>query len=177
MKAKFNSTNVNFPIFDYLTHSYKKNHLTILFLCFTAYATAQNYMSTPYRIQEPSSSINIPLIKKALEKRQRDYDNSRKISCYDWMLFLMNNADSSDYISIKSSTMLSGVRYYFYKNTGYVIVYVKDNSYDFNDSDDNAYVYCNINELRWQTFVQFGTTNSWGESFHSYIENFKCDCK
>ncbi len=95
----------------------KKTSTIISFLLFSITSFSQtSYMSIPDQPQEYISPINFSILQMALEKKQRDYENSRKINCNSLISFLIDKADSSDYISITSSTMLSGVRYYLYNN-------------------------------------------------------------
>lgn len=135
------------------------------------------YNSIPDRSYEYQSPGNLNLINSVLAEKQRNYNNSRKISCNSLIESVKNLADSAPYLPITTSTMLSGVRYYQYQGRGYLIIYVKDDEYDLNDEDDRAYIYCGITKQRWEYFVEYGENTSWGKSFDYYIKNFGCGCR
>lgn len=136
-----------------------------------------NYMSEPAQYNSYQAPYNLDLINRVLSEKQRNYDNSRKISCNDLIVSVMDLADSTPYVPIKTSTMLSGVRYYVYQGKGYLIVYIKDDENDFYDEDDLPYIYCGISQDRWEKFVNYGKNYSWGKSFDYYIKGYSCGCR
>lgn len=154
-----------------------KNIITILTFSISICGYSQSYLSEPAQFNEYQAPYDLNLINRVLAEKQRNYDNSRKVSCNSLIESVTNLADSTPYLPIKTSTMLSGVRYYQYKGRGYLIVYVKDDEYDINDEDDRAYIYCGITQQRWEYFVEYGENTSWGKSFDYYIKNFGCGCR
>jgi hypothetical protein len=152
----------------------KKITVLILIFCFSIFSYSQNYNSIPIQYGEVKSPIDVDFMGKVLMTKQRAYENSKKISCYSLMNFIIEKGSSSNYIEINSSSMLSGVRYYYYNGEGYVIIWVKNNTYD---SDYKPYIYCGISKERWNYFTSYGEKSSWGESFHYYIKDYSCDCR
>jgi hypothetical protein len=75
-----------------------------------------------------------------------------------------------------NSSWLNKVTAYSYNYKIYVIAEIKKNDYDFNPK---SYIFCVIPSMNWQNF-QFGGYNdspSYGERFHKYIFDYKCNCK
>jgi hypothetical protein len=69
--------------------------------------------------------------------------------------------------------MLVKAEYYSYNDDGYVVVYIKGSEYDY---IGRPYVFCGISYDRWNSFTSSGIYKSWGESFHNYIMDYKCNC-
>lgn len=91
---------------------------------------------------------------------------------YNKLQFLRQNSTYSESYNCNGSTAIEKVEYLVYNNSGYVVVYFKDSYYD---SKGKPYLYCNISQERWISFVSSGKSLSWGNAFHSYIEAYKCN--
>lgn len=76
-------------------------------------------------------------------------------------------------VNCYNSSMLVKVEYYTYNGTGVVVAYIKDNKYDYKGS---PYIFCGISIYSWMNFKTSGYSNSWGEAFHDYIMDYKCNC-
>jgi hypothetical protein len=95
-----------------------------------------------------------------------------QVSCNE----LINSVQQYQYkdnVSCFNSSMLTKAYYYVIDDIGFVIAYIKQN-----DSDifGKPYIFCNISEKRWNTFKSEGMYNSWGQAFHDYIYDYKCNC-
>ena len=98
---------------------------------------------------------------------------SQSISCQKLFSTVVNNYDYNDATSCFGSTMLAKVEYYKLDNTGYVVAYIKDSEYDYSG---DPYIFCGISSYTWSSFKTNGMMGSWGESFHEYIMDRKCNC-
>lgn len=58
----------------------------------------------------------------------------------------------------------------------YVVAEIKKDDYGFTV---NKYIFCGIPFLNWTSFQfgSYGASASYGERFHKYIFDYKCDCK
>lgn len=147
--------------------------MKIIIICSTfllnVFAYSQTFQNTPVR-----SSINLSLIQKAMETKQRDYDDSKKIKCSSMINFLLSNYSASDVAITSTSSWLLKVNYLVYNGVGYAIATIKRDEYLENT---DIYIYCNISYDRWGLFKNDGEKYSWGKSFNYYISDLKCDCK
>ena len=99
--------------------------------------------------------------------------NGQSISCQELFNVVTSDYDYSDETSCYGSSMLARVGYYEYNNMGFVVAYIKDSEYDFSG---DPYIFCGISSYTWNSFKSSGMTGSWGESFHEYIMDNKCNC-
>ena len=97
---------------------------------------------------------------------------SQSISCEKVFEIVTTQYDSKEDISCYGSTMLVKAEYYKLDNKGYVVAYIRKNTYDFKGS---PYIFCDIPSMNWATF-KYNAKSSWGESFHAYISDYKCNC-
>ncbi|WP_281631839.1 hypothetical protein [Flavobacterium luteolum] len=103
---------------------------------------------------------------------------SQEVSCQALYEYIIDKgyqkASLSNYIL--DSSWLYKVTAYEYNYKTYVIAEIKENEYSYKTS---TYIFCGISNMNWNYF-QFGDyndSNSYGERFHKYIFNYKCDCE
>lgn len=101
------------------------------------------------------------------------FSNAQSISCQELFNTVTSNFDSSDETSCFGSSMLAKVEYYEYNNMGFVVAYIKDSEYDFSGA---PYIFCGFSSYTWGRFKSSGLYGSWGQSFHEYIMDSKCNC-
>jgi hypothetical protein len=73
------------------------------------------------------------------------------------------------------SEWLKEVKAYSYDYKIYVVAKIKRNEYNY---QANTYIFCGISSTNWSNFKNggYGDSDSYGERFHKYIFDFKCDC-
>ncbi|OBQ14490.1 MAG: hypothetical protein AN482_01880 [Anabaena sp. LE011-02] len=98
---------------------------------------------------------------------------SQKLSCQEVFDIVTSRYDLKETTTCYNSTMLVKVVYYTLDGNGYVVAYIKQNDYDFSGT---PYIFCGIDNMRWMYF-KIGGIESWGESFHEYIMDYKCNCR
>ena len=101
--------------------------------------------------------------------------NAQSVKCEDLMQFLVTYGEEDEIPSYYlNSSWLYGVTAYTYNDVIYVVAEIKANEYSYNT---NKYIFCGISTLDWMLF-QLGDseTFSFGERFHKYIINYKCNC-
>lgn len=75
---------------------------------------------------------------------------------------------------ILDSEWLSDVTAYSYDYKVYVIAKIKKSEWDFNPK---SYVFCGIPENNWSKFSSWYSNHTYGERFHAYIMDYKCNCR
>ncbi len=75
---------------------------------------------------------------------------------------------------ILDSEWLSDVTAYSYEYKVYVIAKIKKSEWDFNPK---SYVFCGIPESNWTKFSSTFSDHTYGERFHAYIMDYKCNCR
>jgi hypothetical protein len=75
---------------------------------------------------------------------------------------------------ILDSEWLSDVTAYSYEYKVYVIAKIKKSEWDFNPK---SYVFCGIPETNWNKFSSLYSDHAYGERFHAYIMDYKCNCR
>lgn len=150
--------------------------IVFLLALYTANSFSQNYLSTPLEYPKSESSINIGLLQKVLDEKQKRYDDRNKPSCDFLMSFLVSVSSKHERapIPINSSSLLISADYYSFDQTSAVIAYFRRNEYD---SIGIPYIFCQVSQQTWDNFIYNGKLYSWGKSFHFYIMEKKCDCK
>ncbi len=98
---------------------------------------------------------------------------SQSISCQELFEYVTTKYDSKESVNCYGSTMLVKVDNYVINYKNYIVAYIKKNDYDFKGS---PYIFCGIPNLNWSYF-KYNSKGSWGESFHEYIMDYKCNCK
>lgn len=72
-----------------------------------------------------------------------------------------------------SSESIAKAEYYTYKNAGFVLVYFKRDGSLYSST---PYIYCEISNQLWKSFINGASYGSWGQAFRQYIERNKCNC-
>ncbi|QEC68737.1 hypothetical protein FRZ67_16020 [Panacibacter ginsenosidivorans] len=74
-----------------------------------------------------------------------------------------------------NSSWLYKVTAYTYEYKTYVIAEIKKDEYAITTK---KYIFCDIPSSNWINFQigAYGDSNSYGERFHKYIMDYKCDC-
>ncbi|TVZ60041.1 hypothetical protein NA63_2589 [Flavobacteriaceae bacterium MAR_2010_105] len=102
---------------------------------------------------------------------------AQDVSCDDLQNFIQTKGYYKSSLSNFSlnSEWLYEVKAYTYEYTIYVIAKIKPNPYSFNTK---AYVFCGIPSQNWSNFQYggYGDSNSYGERFHKYIFDYRCNC-
>ena len=103
--------------------------------------------------------------------------SSNTPSCEDLMEYIKDNGYSKGTLSnyTMDSEWLYEVKAYTYEYKTYVIAKIKKNEYSYTTT---SYVFCDIPSTNWSNFKYgaYGDSDSYGERFHKYIMNYKCDC-
>jgi hypothetical protein len=102
---------------------------------------------------------------------------SQEVGCDDLLNFIIEKGYSKGSLSsyILDSSWLYKVTAYEYEYKTYVIAEIKKNEYSYQTS---TYIFCGIPNMNWRNFQygSYGDSNSYGERFHKYIINYKCNC-
>lgn len=99
-----------------------------------------------------------------------------EVSCDELTTFITEEGYYEGKVSsyILDSSWLQKVTAYSYDGEIFVIAEIKDNEYSIYT---NTYIFCNIPSFNWSSFKIGGYDDStYGELFHEYIYNHKCDC-
>lgn len=105
------------------------------------------------------------------------YTYSQSITCNELYNFISENGYKKATINsyTMNSSWLQKVMAYSYEYKIYVVAEIKrENSYS-----TSTYIFCNIPSQNWTNFQygSFGDSDSYGERFHKYIYDYKCNCK
>lgn len=98
---------------------------------------------------------------------------AQDISCQELFEIVTTDYDSKSTTMAYGSSMLAKVEYYKLEGTGFVVAYIKDNSYDYSGT---PYIFCGISSQRWNNFTTEGIYSSYGKAFHKYIMDYTCNC-
>ena len=98
---------------------------------------------------------------------------SQTTSCNDLVQYAKSADSYPDRVNPFNSTMIAKAEYYTVDNGGLVIAYLKSNDFDYSGK---PYIFCGISAQRWAKFKSEGSYGSWGEAFHQYIMDYKCNC-
>lgn len=99
--------------------------------------------------------------------------SAQTASCSDLVSYARSSDSYPDKVNPYGSSMLAKAEYYEVDGGGLVIAYIKSNDYDYTGK---PYIFCGISSQRWAKFKSEGMYGSWGESFHTYIMDYTCDC-
>jgi hypothetical protein len=102
---------------------------------------------------------------------------SQGISCDELLNFVKTKGSyvgAVNGISLDSS-WLKDVTAYGYDGDYYVVAKIKKDKYSYSTS---TYVFCGIPQTNWFRFRNgsYGDSSSYGERFHKYIIDYKCNC-
>jgi len=102
---------------------------------------------------------------------------SQEINCNDLLNFIVKKGYLKGTLSsyILDSSWLYKVTAYEYDYKTYVIAEIKKNEYSYQTS---TYIFCGIPNMNWSNFQygSYGDPDSYGERFHKYIIDYKCNC-
>ena len=102
---------------------------------------------------------------------------SQEVSCNDLLNFIVKEGYSKATISsyVLNSSWLYKVIAYEYEYKTYVIAEIKKSEYSYETS---TYIFCGIPNMNWSNFQYgaYGDVKSYGERFHKYIIDYKCNC-
>ncbi|MCX7550272.1 hypothetical protein [Xanthomarina sp. F2636L] len=103
--------------------------------------------------------------------------HSQEVSCDDLLSFIKDKGYYKSTVSsyTLNSEWLHEVKAYSYDYKIYVVAKIKKNAYSYST---NTYIFCGIPSMNWSNFQYggYGDSDSYGERFHKYIFNYKCDC-
>ncbi|MES2447717.1 MAG: hypothetical protein V4546_11090 [Bacteroidota bacterium] len=102
---------------------------------------------------------------------------SQTVKCNDLLDFIITKGyKKATFTSFTlGSSWLSKVTAYTYDYKVYVVADIKESEYSFKTK---SYLFCGIPNSNWQSFQYggYGIPTSYGERFHKYIIDYKCDC-
>lgn len=99
--------------------------------------------------------------------------NGQGISCQDLYEIVTEEGYNYGSTSCYGSTAIAKAEYYTLEGTGFVIAYLKSNSYDYSGK---PYIFCGVSSQRWSAFKSSGSSGSWGEAYNEYIREMSCNC-
>ncbi|WP_109300896.1 hypothetical protein [Aquimarina sp. AU474] len=103
--------------------------------------------------------------------------NAQQVSCDDLIDFIEMNGYYTSSIGSYTldSSWLYKVTAYTYQYKTFVIAEIKKNEYSY---VTNTYIFCGIPSSNWSNFQYSGyyDSDSYGERFHKYIMDYKCNC-
>lgn len=103
---------------------------------------------------------------------------SQEVSCTDLVDFVKSEGRKVGTVSsyqLIDSSWLKSVSCYDVDGTLAVIANIKTNDYSLYGKD---YIFCGISKTYWDAFYYgyYDLGRSYGERFHKYIFDYKCDC-
>lgn len=111
------------------------------------------------------------LAERVANANQRDYNNSRIVSCKYLISLVESKALINDVANINRSSFVLGATFHNVDAIGYVVMKLK-----VEEGYYKRYVFCDVRYDWWLAFKEEGEANSWGEAYHKYIEPNKCKC-
>ncbi|MCB0501529.1 MAG: hypothetical protein KDD32_02515 [Bacteroidetes bacterium] len=107
----------------------------------------------------------------------KNYQATSTMNCDELYTYIKSKGNQKGKVSsyTMNSEWLKTVTAYEYLGDIYVIAEIKRNEYSFST---NSYIFCGIPQSNWNNFKLggLGVPNSYGERFHNYIFNYKCNC-
>ena len=106
------------------------------------------------------------------------YSNSNNTpSCQNLLNYIQQKGYHKDTLSnytLDSEWLYEGKAYDLNRKI-YIIAKIKKNEYSY---QTNTYIFCDIPSSNWYNFKNgdYGDSESYGNRFHKYIINHKCDC-
>ncbi|HOD09657.1 MAG TPA: hypothetical protein PKH91_02850 [Flavobacterium sp.] len=102
---------------------------------------------------------------------------SQTISCNELLSFIKENGYLKSTISsyTLNSSWLYKVTAYEYDYKTYVVAEIKRNEYSYST---DTYIFCGIPNNNWNNFKNsyYNSNDTYGERFHKYIIDYKCNC-
>jgi hypothetical protein len=136
------------------------------------------YSQNRYSTYTPSSNYQPTSFSEYMSAYQAIYNRRNTVSCNELYQYIVKNGYKKSTIAnyVMQSTWLYRVTAYEYNYKIYVVAEIKENEYSINT---NSYIFCGIPNINWSNFQfgAYGDSNSYGERFHKYIKNYKCDCE
>lgn len=130
------------------------------------------------RYSQTTTSSYTPMTLTDMSPRYQTSNYSQKISCQSLYDFIIENGYKKSSVSnyIMESSWLHKVTAYEYDYKLYVIAEIKESEYSYKT---NLYIFCGIPNMNWYNFQygSYGDSNSYGERFHKYIFDYKCNCE
>jgi hypothetical protein len=103
---------------------------------------------------------------------------SQEVKCTELMQFVKKYGKKKGEVStlqLINSSWLNEVKCYEIDGVLAVIAKIKTNDYELYGKD---YIFCGIPSSNWSAFYSglYALNSSYGERFHKYIFDYKCDC-
>ena len=102
---------------------------------------------------------------------------SQTVSCNALLSFIKQNGSKKASLPsyMMNSSWLYEVTAYSYEYKIYVVAEIKKSEYSYSTS---TYIFCGIPSSNWSNFQygSYGDSGSYGERFHKYIMDYRCDC-
>ncbi len=102
---------------------------------------------------------------------------SQKPGCSELYNFIIENGYKKATIPgyLMNSEWLANVTSYSYNYKLYVVAEIKESQYS---SSTRSYIFCSVPNMNWTNFQYggYGESASYGQRFHKYIMDYKCDC-
>lgn len=103
--------------------------------------------------------------------------SAQSVRCEELVDFIQTEGMYSSSLSSYTldSTWLKKVTLYSYDSNYYIVADIKTSEYSYSST---SYIFCGIPFQNWLNFKNgsYGDSDSYGERFHKYIFNYKCDC-
>lgn len=104
---------------------------------------------------------------------------AQTVRCGDLLDFVVRNGyykGEVNSLTLINSSWLKSVTAYQYKSSVFVVAEITTDKFGFSTK---KYIFCGIPPRNWENFanglVDFDL--SYGEKFHKYIMDYKCDCQ
>lgn len=102
---------------------------------------------------------------------------SQEINCSELFEFIKEKGYDKGTVSsyTLNSSWLYKVTAYEYEYKNYIIAEIKKSEYSY---QTEKYIFCGIPNMNWTNFKYggYGDSESYGERFHKYIMDYKCNC-
>lgn len=111
------------------------------------------------------------------EKERIAQENSVPVTCNEFFEYIIDKGYQYGKVSGYSmdSEWLKTVTAYKFEGALYIVAEIKENEYSYSTK---SYIFCGIPTYNWNKFKSggYGDSNSYGERFHKYIFDYKCNC-
>lgn len=104
---------------------------------------------------------------------------AQNVKCQELLEFVVENGYFKGEISsiaLFDSDWLKAVKAYEYKGSVFVVAEIKKDDFSY---QTNTYIFCGIPVRNWDNFesIFINSDLTYGEKFHKYIIDYKCNCK